>query len=106
MNPTGRIRRSSAGSRRHHVAYLPFKIRTLVPDAASILITPLPDADTIRDVTIYDRAGRPLTPQPEVLAHLLGLLQAAHPEADWTRSLRWQADGNVFRPVELTVGAA
>lgn len=105
MNPTGRIRRSSAGSRRHHVAYLPFKIRTLVPEVDSILTTPLPDADTIRDVTVYGRAGRALTLQPDLLAHLLGLLQTAHPEADWTQPLRWQADGNRFGPT-IPVGVA
>ncbi|MEU1663649.1 hypothetical protein ABZ547_08535 [Streptomyces sparsogenes] len=98
MNPTGRIRRSSAGSRRHHVAYLPFKIRALVPEVDSILIIPLPDADTIRDVTVYDSDDRALTLQPEVVAHLLGLLQTAHPEADWGQPLRWQVDGNRFGP--------
>lgn len=106
MNPEGRIRRSSAGSRRHHIAYLPFKIRTVVPGAATVVITPLPDADTIRTVTVHDEHGHPIHAQPDALAHLLGLLQTAHPGADWTRALRWQAEGNAFGPAETLVGAA
>lgn len=106
MNPTGRLRRSSAGSRRHHAAYLPFKIRAAVPGASTVVVTPLPAADSIRDVTVYGQDGQLLHPQPGEVAHVLSLLQTAHPGAAWGRTLVWQADGNTFGPVEQMAGAA
>jgi hypothetical protein len=98
-------RRSSAGTRRHHLKYLPWRISRLVPGAATVLLTPvwtdLNSNDTGRlDISfmalVRDRTGLPMKLPAGGSQRLAALMQGAF-DADWGKSQTWRADRNTLR---------
>lgn len=91
-------RKASARRRRRHVTQLRYRLHLLVPDAATVLVTPVltDTAGEIRTrhlVTVRDFAGQPLRGLPAGTgARIAALLQGVHPTTDWTRPQTWRAD--------------
>ncbi|NUL13260.1 hypothetical protein [Streptomyces lunaelactis] len=96
-----RPRRASAGTRRHHLKYLTYRIREVVPAAHTVLLLPIEHdaygAD-LREYTacVRDRAGVQLKLADGDSRRLAALLQGAF-TADWTRAQTWRADTNSLR---------
>jgi hypothetical protein len=97
-------RKSSAGTRRHHLKYLPYRIERIVPGAATILLTPvwtdLNSNETGRlDISfmalVRDREGLPMKLPAGGSQRLAALLQGAF-TANWSRCQTWRADGNTL----------
>ncbi|MDX3230540.1 hypothetical protein [Streptomyces sp. ME19-01-6] len=105
MNRPSNIRRSSAGTRRHHRTHLPYRLDILAPGVATVLVLPDSAGDTVHSVTAYDAAGRPMAVTDEHAAHILGLLQGAF-TADWARPLVWRRNGNTLAAESVLRGAA
>lgn len=94
-------RRSSAGTRRHHRKYLPYRVSLLVPGAAMILLTPVwTDAHGDMEIAfmalVRDRNGRPMKLPSGGSQRLAALLQGAF-TANWARCQTWRADRNSLR---------
>lgn len=94
-------RRSSAGSRRHHRKYLPWRISLLVPGAATILLTPVwTDAHGDMEIAfmalVRDNNGRQMKLQSGGSQRLAALMQGAF-TADWAKPQTWRADLNTLR---------
>lgn len=88
------VRRSSGATRRHHRTYLPWKLESLAPGVASIVVAPDPAGDTVHKVAVYGTDGT-LTVSVEDSAHILNLLQLAF-SADWTHTQTWQRCDNAL----------
>lgn len=98
-------RRASAGTRRRHLKYLPWRISQLVPGAATVLLTPvwtdLNSNETGRlDISfmalVRDGSGLPMKLPTGGSQRLAALLQGAF-VADWSRSQTWRAETNTLR---------
>ena len=93
-------RRASAGSRRHHRKYLPWRIGLLAPGAATILLTPTwtdtGDTDGISFMALVrDSRGLPMKLPAGGSQRLAALLQGAF-GADWSKCQTWRADTNLL----------
>ncbi|MEU1787039.1 hypothetical protein ABZ553_14435 [Streptomyces sparsogenes] len=105
MNRPSNIRRSSAGTRRHHRTHPPYRLDILAPGVATVLVLPDPAGDTVHSVTAYDALGRPMAVADEHAAHILSLLQGAF-TADWAQPLVWRRNGNTLTDETPMRGAA
>ena len=80
-----RPRKASAGTRRHHLKYLAFRIRQVVPGAHTLILLPVDvfgAGEQEFAAVVRDRAGVQLK-----------LAEGAF-TADWTRAQTWRADTN------------
>lgn len=98
---TARPRRCSAGTRRHHRTYLPYRLREQLPGAATVMVTPVfwSDPAEVRPECVFHAVyftaeGRRIVPRQTVTPRVVSLLQGAFPEADWQQSQIWRADTN------------
>lgn len=94
-------RKSSAGTRRHHRKYLPWRISQLVPGAAMVLLTPVwtdtsGDMELVFIAHVRDRAGQSMKLPAGGSQRLAALMQGAF-TADWSRCQTWRADRNALR---------
>ncbi|MTE20233.1 hypothetical protein F0L17_14170 [Streptomyces sp. TRM43335] len=97
---TTRPRKGSASTRRHHHRRLPHRLRQLLPDAQTILTTPVswfgdngrPAARYV--LVAYDTSGNRIPHTPGTIDRVVDLLQGAFPTADWTTAQTWHANGN------------
>lgn len=92
-------RRSSASRRRRHCKQLPFRIREIAPNAATVLATPVwtgTSGETTRAFAIRatDPDGAMIRLPRGGSRRLAALLQGAYPAADWDRTQTWHADDN------------
>jgi len=96
-----RPRRSSAGTRRHHRKYLPFRIGEFIDGAHTVIILPVEHGGygpryCEFTAVVRDRAGVQLKLHDGDSRRLAALLQGAF-TADWTRAQTWRADTNSLR---------
>lgn len=94
-------RRASAGTQRHHRKYVGYRVRLLVPDAHTVLLTPVwTDQDSNESghlqisfmALVRDRNGAAVKLPTGASQRLAQLLQGAFPKADWGRCQSWRAD--------------
>lgn len=97
-------RRSSAGTRRHHRKYLPYRLSRIAPGAVRILIAPLPGDDGQQTFVVlaWRADGSRIRPPAGSSSRIAGLLQGAFP-ADWTVPQTWTAATNGLSPYRPTV---
>jgi hypothetical protein len=86
-------RRSSAHTRRHHLARLPFRIDQIAPGAVSILLAHQPDGTP--QALVRDAAGNRIDLPRGASRHLAERLRAAF-SADWSVPQTWRADTNTL----------
>ena len=94
-----RPRKASAGTRRHHLKYLAFRIRQVVPGAHTLILLPVDvfgAGEQEFAAVVRDRAGVQLKLAEGASRRLASLLQGAF-TADWTRAQTWRADTNQLR---------
>lgn len=93
--------KASASRRRRHHVQLPYRLRKIAPDAATILITPLwTDSRGPAERTYLARAldtrGQVIKFQHGGSRRIAGMLQAAYPRANWDHPQTWTASGNTL----------
>jgi hypothetical protein len=100
-----RPRSASASRTRRHVTQLPYRLHQILPDAATILLTPIwSDAkgpmERVFVVLARDYSGEQISLPRGASRNIAALIQGAYPRADWDRTQTWRADTNelsVFR---------
>lgn len=91
-----RPRKASAGTRRHHLKYVTYRIRQLVPGAHTVILLPVDVFGAEEQefaAVVRDRAGVQLKLQEGASRRLASLLQGAF-VADWAQAQTWRADTN------------
>ena len=94
-----RPRKASASRRRRHHTQLPYRLHRIVPDAATILLTPVwSDAkgpmERVFVIVCRDTDGQQIRLPRGASRDIAALIQGAFPSADWDRTQTWRADNN------------
>ncbi|MGW0312077.1 hypothetical protein [Streptomyces flavidovirens] len=97
-------RKASAGTRRHHHKYLPYRLAQITPGAVRILIAPLQGDDEQQAfVVLAWRADESrIRPPAGSSSRIAALLQGGF-VADWTVPQTWTAAGNQLTEYRPTV---
>lgn len=90
-------RRASASRRRRHSKQLAWRIHSIIPGAATILLTPVwtdRDGPMVRKfvATARNADGQHLKLPRGGTMRLAALMQGVFPAADWNRPQSWRAD--------------
>ncbi|WP_405769176.1 hypothetical protein OG539_32555 [Actinacidiphila glaucinigra] len=108
-----RPRKTSASRRRRRITQLPYRLHQVVPGAAKILVTSVlmaidDDSHVVYHLVVRDSTGRQIRVVADQREDIVALLQAAWPQADWSRAQTWTWRGNDLKawrpatPADLT----
>lgn len=97
-------RKASAGTRRHHRKYLPFRLSQITTGAVRILVAPLQGDDGQQTFVVLAWAadGSRIKPPAGSSSRIAALLQGGF-VADWRVPQTWTADGNRLTEYRPTV---